>query len=261
MRAGPSSNDGIGNYPSRQSGIARNFSLFVEGRIPQPRPLQMKRMSARDRLDEPPPTLEFRVIGGTIYLPDQLMTVVSSQARRIARMLHLSRDDTDDLEQTLWADLTKAFKKYDPGRGTPPFAFALACLTLACKHRGRELIRRRFNQPAAEFTSDPAELDLAHPSRSPHPGTCADLSLDVQELVSNLPHHLGRLAEDLKTRTPAEIARDSGVHRGTVLRRAQALRALFEPFMEESAPARNTRPANAEMYQREELSPDGGPPA
>ena len=55
-----------------------------------------------------------------------------------------------------------------------------------------------------------------------------DLTIDVNRVMEMLPPELGDLCERLKTKTVADISRDTGIPRGTIYEAIQKVREIFE---------------------------------
>ncbi len=155
---------------------------------------------------------------------------IEYRVRRLKLALNLSAADADDVRQDLMLDLWSALARYDPARASRATFISRvldrAYCSVARKLRAR---RRRESQAVVSFSESAERL------RSPDPVSQADgqssarldLALDLEAALARLPRNLRILAEQLKSRTAAEIARERGQHRCTVYREIVALRAIF----------------------------------
>mgnify|MGYP002620239803 CR=1 FL=1 len=139
-------------------------------------------------------------------------------ARKLRQNFGLGHEDEEDLVQSCWLKITRAFVGYDPERSRPgTFASRVADLWY-CEQARR--LRNEHKRPTA-CDRDP---DLEG-SSTPGPDTEACLRIDVELALHRLPPDLAAIARSLGTRTVAEIARAQATHRSTIHRKVQQVRA------------------------------------
>jgi RNA polymerase sigma factor (sigma-70 family) len=164
---------------------------------------------------------------------------IRGKARRLQRVFGLSPDERDDLAQDLRLVLWRKLEKFDPDRGCiDSFAYGVM------RNWYRETARRlRGPGRAMAKCLDPEVL------RSIVPPTLDDVEytdrrLDLTVILSILPPPLRRVAEMRSEHKPGEIARQLGVHRGTVHRWIEQARdcvaEAFPQLAQEISPTRAT---------------------
>lgn len=168
-------------------------------------------------------TLESALLG------QQTRARVAFRAARLARVFRLSPEEREDLAQDLWLELVRAMERHDAERAAAN-AYARGVMDNWYRHTAREIRRRRER----EFGRVPLDERRDGPTFVDHRGAhvaAADLRMDLAPALSQLPRELAELAEQLRTKSVAEIAADRGVHRGTVHRAVQQLRAALGPLL------------------------------
>lgn len=157
---------------------------------------------------------------------------IDYQVHRVGRALNLSIHEREDLRQTLFLDLCKAVKRYDPTRSRP-HTFVSRVVVLAAKHRER-CIRKARNCPARSpllLSRLQREGNSFAPSA---PRWCEpsahDLALDLPRGIAAMTRARQQLAESLKTQTAVEVAAERGVHRSTVYRDIASIRGTLSEF-------------------------------
>ncbi len=133
--------------------------------------------------------------------------------------------DGDDIAQELRLGLHRASVRFDPRRGSFE-AFARGVL-------GRiagEIRRRRSRDERLGLRRSFEESGIAEPSdrRRCANGSTRDLRLDLRDAIAALPDDLRPLALRLLTGSVAEVARELGWPRSTLLRRIERLKKHFE---------------------------------
>ena len=142
---------------------------------------------------------------------------IDFRVARLARVFRLSREDAEDLRQDAWCEVLGAMRRYSAALGTVG-AFTRGVLDLWYMRTARSIrARARFEQFPEHDVADPA----------PDHVRAADLRMDLEAWLAALPRDERLLAEELKDKTPAEIAESAGVHRGTVYRRLKRLSAHY----------------------------------
>ncbi|MCB9838229.1 MAG: sigma-70 family RNA polymerase sigma factor [Phycisphaeraceae bacterium] len=150
------------------------------------------------------------------------------RADRLARVFNLTHEDREDLAHDLAAEVLRAMPRHDPER-FPAAAFARGVMDHWYKHTARQLRSRRERGPVfVSLHGRSCQSSAFEDRRSSHVAS-ADLRMDLEPLLRALPRELGELAEQLKSKSVAEIADERGVHRGTVYRHVKQLRELLAP--------------------------------
>jgi RNA polymerase sigma factor (sigma-70 family) len=150
--------------------------------------------------------------------------LVSREARHIVSRLGSSRLEILDVEQQLIADYLSRQAEFEPARGQHTAFFRTVIHRLALNLARRELAQKRGAMRQVR-------LDEVHlhtlAQRGSHP-EASDLKLDVDAAVDQLPPHLKRLAQRLKTHSLMEVAREIGVPHSTLSGWMRKIRVAFE---------------------------------
>ena len=177
-------------------------------------------------------------------LDEYARDTIRHKARQLIRRLGFTRDDHDDLEQEMTADLLERLPKFDPNKAAPTTFVRRVVerkISKLIRHRTqekRDYRRETFsmNDPigkggaverAQTFSQDNHDRRMGRHSRPEDERI--NLRLDISFVASGLPPELKRLAELLQTHSIAEAARALGVPRSTLYDTGIArLRELFE---------------------------------
>jgi RNA polymerase sigma-70 factor (ECF subfamily) len=154
--------------------------------------------------------------------------------RRKARLLvgraGFTPQDRQDLEQELVLRLLQSLDLFDPGQAHPNVfittvierAVAMILRERRAKKRDGGVVRSLDQGP----TKDGKSSEPVDPR--PSGEEVFDLASDLAEVLARLPEELRALAERLKSQSLSQAARDLGVPRSTLQRKAQRLRRCFE---------------------------------
>lgn len=172
---------------------------------------------------------------------DEIRKLVQRKARGLVARVGLLKTEQEDVEQTLYASLLKAWQSYDPDQGgTIPFAERV--LQNACKVLQRDRFapkrdhRRNVSLSIAVRIDDGAAIaELAQLIEQSevhaHLGIVHrdeyeefELHEDVAAFIADLPYELRELARALKYETVYQISRRTRVPRTRLYRRLVRLR-------------------------------------
>jgi DNA-directed RNA polymerase specialized sigma24 family protein len=141
----------------------------------------------------------------------------------------LSRSNREDVEQTLTLLLLRRLAQFDAGKGDRT-AFVRMVLRQATVN-----VLRYYR--AAKRSGTVVSLDARirtetdeplEPAARAEPPARADAPLDVAAALAALPAELRMIAEELRTHSIAEAARNLGISRTTLHARVQEIRTVFE---------------------------------
>jgi RNA polymerase sigma factor (sigma-70 family) len=156
-------------------------------------------------------------------IPATTQKRIEWHARRYVTAYGLPVDSIEDIEQDFYLKVWTAIEVYEEGRSTAE-AFAGAVIELYYKYLVREIYRQKRRGiktvPLLDMLVDEPEK-FVQTYGEQH---AAELRLDIETVLENLPQELRELAEVLSEKTPAEIAGYIGVHRGTIYRWIERLR-------------------------------------
>lgn len=160
------------------------------------------------------------------WIDDYAMERVSYQVARLSRSLDLREHDEEDVRQELIAELCSAEPRFDPSLASRK-TFICRVLTRASAYIARSIRSRRqgYGRPMVSLSAlQAARAEQLHASQRDDPAQGVPLSIDLQRGLGRLDAEQRKLAEDLKTQTPREIAAEAGVHRSTVYRAIAGIR-------------------------------------
>lgn len=173
------------------------------------------------------------------YLDAQLPVMIRVGALRLLGRAGLTRQDLPDLEQQLLACVLRAESRFDPARASERTFYARVIANEGSKLvRARQAMKR--GQRAASLDEVGEEgaclgstiAQDAHQRRLERcPRTAeeqAELKFDMDEFIQRLPEHLAKLAEEMKNKPIAQIARELGVPRTTLNGLVEVLRRRLE---------------------------------
>lgn len=147
---------------------------------------------------------------------------IKIKARRFARRHDMPDCCVEDVSQELSLHVWMRLSRFDASRGTKREAFveviaANRAANIADRERAQKRDRRRDinldDAPLLESVDKVNEIDLR---------------ADVRTAIDGLPPPLQDLALRLQRQTVAEIERETGLTRGQIRHRIQALRRHFE---------------------------------
>jgi len=160
------------------------------------------------------------------WIDDYAMERVSYQVARLSRSLDLREHDEEDIRQDLIAELCSAEPRFDPSLASRK-TFICRVLTRASAYIARSIRSRRqgYGRPMVSLSAlQAARAEQLHASQRDDPAQSVPLSIDLDRGLGRLDAEQRKLAENLKTQTPREIAAESGVHRSTVYRAIAGIR-------------------------------------
>lgn len=142
----------------------------------------------------------------------------------------LSPADGEELQQGIWLEFAKAFKKFDPSRSAPS-TFARGVADLWLRQQGRALRAKRRKRV---FDAENWTLEDANARSAPDAGAAEDARHDFESICTLLEPEDAELLSEFAHYTMIEIAQRRGINRGTVHRRIARiydyLRARVEYF-------------------------------
>lgn len=184
----------------------------------------------RSRIAPAPSTSDCTAVTDpTNLIDDYAAERIDYQVHRVGRVLHLSLHEREDLRQTLFLDLCKAMKRYDPTK-SKPHTFMSRVVVLAAKHQ--ECCIRKARRCPIRSPILLSQLQQDGRGFSPRaPRWCEpsahDLTLDLPRGIAAMNRRRQQLAESLKTQTPVEVAAERRVHRSTVYRDIASMRGTL----------------------------------
>ena len=143
------------------------------------------------------------------------------KARQLLRYPFFRQDDLEDLQQDLLLAWYQAWPSFDENKGDPR-SFTKAVINNKAADMVREAGRsRRWAGSAplsldAPLQSDDSESLTLGDTLQSEENIPEGLSSDLGRVISNLPPDLALIAEMLKSKTVAEIARETGIPRTTL---------------------------------------------
>jgi DNA-directed RNA polymerase specialized sigma24 family protein len=159
--------------------------------------------------------------------PEIVRDMSRVKARSLVGHALFTHQDREDLEQELFCRVWRRAHRYDANRGT-----VTAFVAAVVDREARELLRERralkrglgrtasFNHPSIETEG------LAFAVWDDGPERAVDTS-DVNAVLATLTPEQRAVAEDLKTKTVGEAARDRGDARSTLMRKVDVLKRRF----------------------------------
>ena len=173
---------------------------------------------------------------GTGGIGDYAERLIRSKAKGLIGKAGFVESDVEDIEQELRLDVWRRLSRFDPKRSKrETFITRLVEHKLASilEHR-RAAVRDPYreacslNKPVGD--AENVEIgDSIEDNRRTSTDT-SDLVHDLACVLDHLPPKLRALAEELKTKTPSEIARERGVPRGTLYEAIRELRTRLADF-------------------------------
>jgi RNA polymerase sigma factor (sigma-70 family) len=170
--------------------------------------------------------------------------IVKKKALQLVGRPGIRDQDRPDLEQHLLLKVAQRAAAFDPGRGhSNVFVTTIVERAVANMVRDNRAEKRdptrvcSLNAPVANDDGNTVELgatvgqhehDARHQRHTRSQQEQAELANDVQDVIAALPDRLRQLAEQLKTMTVADIARETGIARSTINDRITELRRRFE---------------------------------
>jgi RNA polymerase sigma-70 factor, ECF subfamily len=176
--------------------------------------------------------------------------VAQFKARQIARKLP-GLGDAQDIQQTLLEDVLQRLPTFDDARaGVKTFICRLIDHRIATLLESQRAVRRGGGRR-------PTSLDNRNDDESGAWALCdasasgafagQDLALDVAAIMRTLAPPLRDLCERLRTRTPTEIAQETGLARSVIYQRISALRDIFARA--QLLPAENSAPLSGQRAE------------
>jgi len=170
-------------------------------------------------------TSSFGIEPNTI-IDEYAIARVNYQVARLGRTLRLTHHHKEDLRQGFFLELCEAAHRYDPSKSSRR-TFVSRVLSRAASHQARSIRNKRRNGARSPILLSQLQRE-DHCFDPPAPRSCEpsalDLALDLNLGLSVMSRRQQQLAESLKNKTVAEIARERGQHRCTVHRDVAAIR-------------------------------------
>ena len=183
---------------------------------------------------------------GVEGIGDYAEMLIRIKARKLARTAASPEVDWEDFAQNMRLDLWRRLSKFDPGKATLNTFIArvvehkAASMLEARKARCRDYRRCRssLNDPLAGkdgtvpvergdmLDEDAGHLRTGVPSRSGEES--GELGLDTKAALTRLPPELNGLGCHLLNQTKTEVAKETGIPRGTLHESTQKLRRRFK---------------------------------
>lgn len=178
-------------------------------------------------------------------ISDYAATTIRCKARQLAGNSGFATDEAEDIEQELRAELLERLPRYNPAKASQNTFVARLIdnkISRLIRHRTaecRDYRRVEFSvndtitdangnqvERACSMNQDEADISSGKCRRSLREEN--DLSLDVLDVVKNLPDHLQKIAA-LLAKHPAEyVANMLGVSKGSLYREIAIIRGIFE---------------------------------
>lgn len=166
--------------------------------------------------------------------------LVHHKGKQLIGKYGFTKSDLEDVKQELALDLLERLKTFDPTRAQRHTFVAMVVehrIAAIIEHRTaamRDLSREAFSlnetirDPDGEVVQRVQMLtDEAHPA-APDGQERLHLAADVRTVVASLPPRLQALCYSLRTKSPAEVARERGVPRTTLYGDIRRLAEAFE---------------------------------
>jgi RNA polymerase sigma-70 factor (ECF subfamily) len=154
--------------------------------------------------------------------------VIQFKAKQMIGKVGFTESDREDIEQDLALDVLHRMRKFDPTRAQRhTFVVRVVEHRIATIIEHRQAGIRDYRRCCGGF--DEALIDedeyLLRMGRISRPrAELRDLTLDVTDVVSQLPPKLRDLCERLKKKTVSEVAREMGIPRSTLYESIRRLR-------------------------------------
>jgi RNA polymerase sigma factor (sigma-70 family) len=177
---------------------------------------------------------------------DEIRRLVQCKAQRLVARAELPRTDQEDVEQTLYESLLKAWPSYNPNQGRW-IPFAERALQNACKVLQRDRFapkrdcRRNVSlSVTVHLGEETGSTELAQLIEQRDAGNhlgivhreeteTLELREDIATLIANLPYELRELARALKhDESILEVSRRTRVPRSTLYYRLSRVRKAAE---------------------------------
>jgi len=166
------------------------------------------------------------------------------KARQVIRTKGFTKDDFDDIRQELMRDVLKRLPKFNGGRaGMKTFISRLIDNRIAglIKHRHAACRDSRRNECSLDDwvhdedgrwvrrdTTISEDRARAHTCQAPRGRQeTLELAMDTAHVMASLPNDLRDLCERLRSQTPTEIHRETGMSRSSLYERIKQIRARF----------------------------------
>ena len=140
--------------------------------------------------------------------------------------------DRDDITQELVIDLVERWDQFDPAQSQPQSFIAQVVRNMVSKLIRHQQTKQQVFEMTPGVIDEEAEEEVTTCFRTDQPRRInqefIDLETDVAVVIGQLPEDLAALCDELKSKTVAEISRDSGVPETTVWDRVALIRPYFE---------------------------------
>ena len=164
-------------------------------------------------------------------------TFIRNEARKLIGNAGLTKSDLDDLCQELWVHVLTGLENFDSEKSSAT-TFILNIVKRRARtmrrDRSREWRRSESFSLDMEYNDEEEGVTSFHNKISPETNRLSslhrsdveqlELTMDVEQVISNLPIKLRRLCEALKTMGVKEAAKSLGINRRTVTRQIQIIR-------------------------------------
>lgn len=168
---------------------------------------------------------------------------VEHRAARLGRVFGLDAAGLDDVRQQLWLRACQAADRFAPEHGASLDHFIRLHLDYEYRDLRRELTAERAGRCVPEAGPCPPWAACA-PDHRPS----SDLRLDVEEAERALPARRKSVTAGLRHRSPAQVAAELGVHRGTIYRELAEIRDMLEDFFSEPGAPRDKLSGGTERF-------------
>ncbi len=141
------------------------------------------------------------------------------KARELVGHFGFTSSDQDDIEQSLLLSLMERWPKYEASECSPQEFISWAIGKGVAEQVREQQARNRFEPTDGlsleDLVNDEDELLPASCVQADH-APVIDLSLDIEQVLANLPPDVQETARLLKTENISETARQLGVSRRTI---------------------------------------------
>jgi RNA polymerase sigma-70 factor (ECF subfamily) len=170
--------------------------------------------------------------------------LIRRKAQQVAARAQLSPDERSDIEHDLLLRVLQAWHTFDPEKGHPyKYATTVVERHVANLLRYLESVKRAgcrkcslhvlvysHEEPPTELanliSADEHAERLGRPRRSQQEQ--AELAMDIETAILNLPKSLVELARRLQSQTISEVSRETGIPRTTLNAQRDRIRKRFE---------------------------------
>jgi len=170
--------------------------------------------------------------------------LIRIKARRLVGQAGFVRSDQEDVEQELRLDLLRRLSSFDPSKATlHTFADRVVRHKIASIIEARKAGLRDYRRQCSlnetlqnadrksTERGDTVDQDQVYRRTGPPSHSAEDLhdlAVDVDAVLSRLPHRLRDLCRRLRGKTPTEVSQETGIPRGSLYEAIEELRRRFK---------------------------------